>query len=733
MKNFGIGKIGAIVVNQVTIATTVCIAITAVAAIGIFSGLKFNGDVADLLKVDTPGYRALQRVEKQFHPFSTDEIVVIESSGLNDPDTYRALEDFVSELNLVSGVEAVLSIFSLPGSGGLTEPYLSSETAGLLSPEQRLMRLVELQPLADTMLSEDLSTTLVILMIAQEPGDGQTVLSTEGRVEIDEIVGEYAPGLTITIGGMGEVHRSIEEALRKDQRSLATYSTLLCVLLSLLVFRSWRGALICAIPPVTGALWFFGFAAFARITIDPITTIIPTLLIVVGFADSVHLYFSFLRSRRNEPSLAKAVRNTVQQTGPACFLTSLTTAIACLGIGLAGSEALGNFAVGGFFGMAIQFLAVILLFPLLALWLSPEKPAPDRRPEARFGLVAKAATRLLDHGWPVIVVSIMVFAGLLYTQSQLKIGFRLSEHLQAESSLRKLEIRLSEKSLGSGQLFVVIGDADGKKGVTEEDIANLNRIGEAVYAGSATDTRSAMFPSIEQINRLSQEGHALLKRYVSQDGLSYLLPVAIDPSLLSGEIVEEARMISDRVRSAGIETTFEIVGLPLLSATEVPNMIADLRLGFYVALTLVVFLLVFATGSLRLGLISLIPNLIPILGVEGALFVTSQQLTMTAAVALTVAFGIAVDNSIHLLNRYQFKRTAQPQSGIDEAVMDVASPITATTVLLIAGLLVTQISSLPTVATFGQLVCAALLLALFSSLFLLPAFVEPGKRRKAHP
>ncbi len=731
MKKFGIGKIGAIVVGQVAIAAMICIAITAASAFGIFSGLKFNGDVADLLKVDTPGYRALQRVETEFHPFSTDEIVVVESAGFNDADTYRALEDFVSELNLVTGVEAVLSVYSLPGSGGMAEPYLSSELAGQLPPEQRLEQLAELQPLAEDLLSKDMTTTLVILMIAQPAGDGQTVLSPTGRAEIDEIINDYAPALTVTIGGMSEVHRSIEEALRKDQRSLATYSTLLCVLLSLVVFRSWRGALICAIPPVTGALWFFGFAAFAGITIDPITTIIPTLLIVVGFADSVHLYFSFLRLRRNEPVLVNAVRTTIEQTGPACFLTSLTTAVACLGIGLAGSEALNNFAVGGFFGMAIQFLAVILLFPLLALWLSPKTTPQDTPPVTPFGAVGRAATDLLDHSWPVIVVSVLVFGGLLYTQSQLQIGFRLSEHLRDDSPLRKLEIRLSEKSLGSGQLFVVVKDADGKKGITEEDIENLKRIGEAVYSGAGSET--AMFPSIEQIERLNLEGHPLLKRYVAQDGLSYLLPVAIDPSLLSGQIVDEARSIGDRLRTAGFDETFEIVGLPLLSATEVPIMIANLRLGFYVALALVVFLLVYATGSFRLGLISLIPNLIPILGVEGALFIMSQQLTMTAAVALTIAFGIAVDNSIHLLNRYQLTRAGNSKSAISEAIRDVASPIAATTVLLVAGLLVTQISSLPTVATFGQLVSAALILALFSSLFLLPSFVEPGKRRKANP
>jgi predicted RND superfamily exporter protein len=165
--------------------------------------------------------------------------------------------------------------------------------------------------------------------------------------------------------------------------------------------------------------------------------------------------------------------------------------------------------------------------------------------------------------------------------------------------------------------------------------------------------------------------------------------------------------------------------MPLLSAREVPAMIRDLQLGFLLSLLLVVLLLVYATGSVWYGILSLVPNLIPILGVEAVLFVMSAPLTMTAAVALTIAFGIAVDNSIHLLSLYQRFSAADAASRLRRTVDAIALPITATTLLLVAGLLVTQASSLPTVAVFGKLVTAAMVFAMISSLYLLPAFLEP--------
>ncbi|MEZ5812946.1 MAG: MMPL family transporter [Rhizobiaceae bacterium] len=730
MRQFGIGRLGAAIADRARLFAVISVALTLGAFVSMVGGLEFNGDVANVLKVDSPGYRALKKVEADFHPFSTDEVVVVESSGFDNPETFQVLEDLVVELNLLSGVEAAISIFSLPADGASADPYLGSPAANALPPADRLRTLLQRQFLARDLLSEDLTTTLVVLMIS---GDGGTGLSDDRRGEIAGLAAASAPALTITAAGMTEIHKAIEVALRQDQRKLATISTLLCVLLSLLVFRSWRGALICAIPPVAGVLWFFGFAGLVGITIDPITAIIPTLLIVVGFADSVHLYFTYLRQRADDHDRIEAVRRTMRETGPACFLTSLTTAVACLGIGIAGSKALDMFAVGGFFGMAIQFLAVLLLFPLLAVWLGPDKKPPQVPETMMFMAVSRSAAGLLGHGRCIVGFSVLLLAVLLYAQSQLPIGFRLSEHLRGDTPLAMLQTRLAEKGLGSAYLYLVVTDADSVQGVGADDLAAFDRIGKALFGDGPAGDGAFGFLNAEQFDRLADEDHPLAKRFIAGDRLSYLIPIPIDPTLPSNEIAGEAADIKARLRDAGLEQEFEIVGMPLLSATEVPAMINDLRLGFYVALVLVVALLIVATGSVRLGLLSLIPNLIPILGVEAMLYLASQTLTMTAAVALTLAFGIAVDNSIHLLNRYQREQTETGLSRLASAVSHIASPITATTILLVVGMSVTQISSLPTVAIFGRLVSTALVLAMISSLYLLPAFIEPNHRRREGP
>ncbi len=732
MRQFGIGRLGAAIVARARHFAAFAIALTVGALAAIPGGLVFNGDVTDLLRVDTPGYRDLERMEKDFHPFSTDEVIVVESDGFGDPAAFDALAELVAELQLTTGVEAAVSIFSLPIHGS-TVPYLASPEANALAPGERLGALLEGQFLAADLLSKDLTTTLVVLAIAQEGDALRTGLGAEGRQEIEETAARFAPTLSVSFAGMKEIHRTIEEGLRRDQRLLAITSTLLCVLLSLLIFRSWRGALVCAVPPITGAIWFFGFAAITGIAIDPVTAIIPTLIIVVGFADSVHLYFTYLRVRPQSRDVSEAARRTMVETGPACFLTSLTTAVSCLGVGAAGSAALNAFAIGGFFGLILQFSAALLCFPLLLVAL--ERGAHSMRtPEGgAFALVARGAESLLGFGRAVLILSAGAFLVLVYAHTQLPVGFQLSEHLRSDGDLARLQQRISAKGLGSAYVFLIVPDTDGVKGLSPADVQVFERIGAALFAERFGESGGVPFLNAEQLDRLASEDPALLKRFVAADGLRYLVPIPIDPTLPSEDIERECAKIVERVQAAGLPGTFEIVGIPLLSAREVPDMIKDLQLGFLVALVLVVLIIVFATGSPRLGFLSLIPNLIPILGVEAVLFLASEPLTMTAAVSLTIAFGIAVDNSIHLLSRYQQPSSAPPDSRLRQTVGEIAAPIAATTTLLVVGLSVTQVSTLPAVAVFGQLVSAALVLAMASSLFLLPAFIEPRHRRDKEP
>ena len=195
-------------------------------------------------------------------------------------------------------------------------------------------------------------------------------------------------------------------------------------------------------------------------------------------------------------------------------------------------------------------------------------------------------------------------------------------------------------------------------------------------------------------------------------------------------ITAQADDARTRLEVAGIED-FKLTGYSLMSSVEVPRVVEDLRFAFYVAVALVTVLAALLTRSVKVALLSLVPNLIPILGVEAWLALTNRPLTITGAVAFTIAFGIAVDATIHIMNRIRVAR--RPGAPIDRAVIEDAlrttsAPIITTTIVLLAGFAVTMFSLMPSVSLFGQLTAAAMVLALIGDLYLFPSLLLWGHR-----
>ena len=127
--------------------------------------------------------------------------------------------------------------------------------------------------------------------------------------------------------------------------------------------------------------------------------------------------------------------------------------------------------------------------------------------------------------------------------------------------------------------------------------------------------------------------------------------------------------------------------------------------------------------SIRLALVGLVVNLIPIMGVEAWLVLLGREVTIMNMIALTVAFGIAIDDTLHFLNRFRLAR-GETADRVTQAVREAGPPMAATTLILLAGLVVTLASSLPGLSIFGGLIALAVGLALVADLFLLPGLIR---------
>jgi predicted RND superfamily exporter protein len=190
-------------------------------------------------------------------------------------------------------------------------------------------------------------------------------------------------------------------------------------------------------------------------------------------------------------------------------------------------------------------------------------------------------------------------------------------------------------------------------------------------------------------------------------------------------VLEDLEKRLNVLRAKNPDVKFYLTGLVPLSARASTEMITRLNQSLAMAIGVIIFLIGFAMRSLVYGLASIAPNLLPIAAGGTFLFLTGHGLQFTSVIAFTVAFGIAVDSTIHVLNRYRIERTKKPDvSGAVKGTLTAIGPVLiVATIVLISGVVVTIISEMPTVQLYGEITSIVLLTALVGAMVFLPAIL----------
>ncbi len=198
-----------------------------------------------------------------------------------------------------------------------------------------------------------------------------------------------------------------------------------------------------------------------------------------------------------------------------------------------------------------------------------------------------------------------------------------------------------------------------------------------------------------------------------------IAPQPVGPLLVS--LQEELTSLADELPGISLHLT----GTNVVARENINRMIVDLVKGLGFAVGVILLIISIEFRSWRLGLISLVPNLLPLAAVATALVITSQPLQVTSSIVFSVLLGIAVDDTIHVLARYRREVAVDGdlRAAIRRTFLVVGRALAITTTVLIAGCSVVLLSSMPSSRLFSILLCFGLLIALLGDLVLLPALI----------
>lgn len=698
--------------NRARLVGALILAITALALAGATS-LRTEIDFSGLINPQSEAAENMRGYQARFGRLSFDEVFLVEAETLADAPALDALEELIIGFQFVEGVERVFSLFSLPGPG-MSSAWLASPELMVLDAGDRLDRMRQGHPLAPQLLSEGLDATLVVVV----PERGADRAALRAGLEAERLA--VAPAFRLSAVGLPEVHAAIGQELLRDLRVLIPAAVLICTLLTVLMFRSWYAVIVCALPPVMAVLWFLGYLGLRQISIDPVMGTLPVVVIVLCFSQCIHLYFAALRHAQGGLATGERVARALAETLPAMVLTSITTIIAFLSILLPGAPQLTKMALAGVSGMLFSLAAGVLVAPLLMRALGA--PADGSHQPAGIALLIAPAKRLAQRGAMVAIMALALLVVLVSLQSQSSIGFRYTEYLPTNADVARDLARMEALGLGSDRLFAVIESqpvlADGDAAGVQPELANAAAAAQVLWGlGPQPGEWLAALESTVAVPPLA-----------APDGSAHALPVQLP--LTGGQAPASAALerIEAGLAEAGLAPVSHLVGPNKALLTEGPVLVGQLRMGLYATILSITLLIGLVFRSWRLALVALVPNLIPILGVESWMVLSGRELSIMTVIALTVAFGIAVDDTLHMLNRYRLGAGLGHKDRVDRALFDAGAPMIATTAILLGGLAVTLTSAIPGAVMFGGLIALAVALALFADLFILPGLLQWGAR-----
>ncbi len=636
-------------------------------------------------------------------------------------------------------------------------------TAAIDSEEAALVRLkVNDQPLLEgSLISADRRAMAIVLQLdpSRKDFDYLGKLSEKIKQVLFEIPAPI--GYESFFGGLPALRVEIVNNLKKDQLQIIPFCILAFALIEAVIFRCWAGVVIPAAAVGVGLAWTLAALVWLGEPLTIISNILPVLLMIVGVSSCVHFLSCFAEQAECYPlDHRRAVIETVRHMALACFLTSLTTALGFLSLMFARSKLLGALGWQAAMGIGLFYLATMLVCAVLA----PSFRAPrtrDRQPNLQ-------QTSVLAHGaWMVgrwatrfprttILIGLLLIGGSIAVGRNTSINSDLTETFNEDHPL-VAQMHLIENQLGGFMPMEIILTADSPRRFQQGDtwhrmiefdqfartqpevlltrsVVNLYQQVDRLLPGGPqldklqSDRLTKRLLEIHRIlaqQRTRQKANNAYHRFLTSDGRQARLLLRLrddgtkQDKVLAGLLEQQlARLFP---ACSGIE--YLITGEAYVSAVALDRLVYDLIYSL-AGVTIFIFLVIGGLmRSLRLGLISILPNIAPLVLTLGYIGLRGYSLSMSNVIVFAISLGIAVDDTIHFLAR--FREEIQNESDVVEAIrrtcLGTGRAIVMTTILIVCGLAILLLSAFVPTRRFAELASVTMVSALLGDLLLLPA------------
>ncbi|MEW6079583.1 MAG: MMPL family transporter [Thermodesulfobacteriota bacterium] len=574
---------------------------------------------------------------------------------------------------------------------------------------------------------------------------------------------EYG-GLQFYLTGDVVLNTVYNRTTREESARLGLIAILVIGGLLFFFFRRPLGALGPLAVVTMAVMVSTAFAGMMGWKLDLMYSMLPLTIITVGVASSVHILTEYTVNYKKMKDKRAAIRKTMLMLGTPCLFTMLTDMAGFGSTNVSSIKSLQHFAWYSSLGVLAAFVLTVTVFlSVLTLFKVPSSSVRaiegeteadgDGMRQRHFSIRFFAALSDFDvrHPWKITIAWMIFFALLGVGMTYLKVDSNFLNELSTKLKVRTDTEYVDAVMLGAGGLSYVF-DSGEPDGVSDPEFLRRlerfqNRVNEETFIIMKTmsivdlvkdinqafhneDTAYYVLPESRELIAqylllYEMAGGEKIRDYIASDWQRVNLEV--HGKLLTSSIYKQVTDDLNRFLESGMEPAQRpvLTGTGFLWIKLIQYIVDSQVMGFSVAFVVISIMMCLVLGSLRIGLLAMIPNVAPVfvtLGIMGWLGIPLDYVKLLIA---SIAIGIAVDDTLHFIMRYrlEFWRLGSYRLALEAALNDVGRSIFITTVVLLSGFAINMLSKMTSYAEFGFLTLVTLTVAAVADYFLTPALI----------
>jgi predicted RND superfamily exporter protein len=575
---------------------------------------------------------------------------------------------------------------------------------------------------------------------------------------------EKETGLNVRVSGMPYI-RTLNAKNIKDEMQLFVGGALaITALIFFFFFRSFRATFITLFVVIIGVVWAFGFIGWFGYEITVLSALIPPLIIVIGVPNAVFLINKYQQEIKKHGQQAKALQRVITKIGNATLMTNITTASGFATFVFVDSKLLREFGILASVNIISIFILALLIVPVLYSFMPlPKKKHLSHLETKWIENVVNWMEKMVKHRritvyFTTVIIIIVSIIGVY----KIRVSGSLIEDMPKSMEFYK-DIKFFEKEFGGIMPLEILIDTKKDKGVMKLSVLKkMDKINETIESFPELSKPISVVNLVKYSKQAYYKGNPKYYQLPTGQEQSYIFAYTknsnSDASMLKTFVDSTGRyarittfmkdigtdkmdVIQKRLKAV-IDKEFpsekysvSITGKALVFIKGTNFLITNLVISLSLAILLIALFMAWMFRSPQMILISLIPNILPLLITAGLMGYFNIPIKPSTILVFSIAFGISVDDTIHFLAKYRQELLASKwkvKPSVYAALRETGVSMFYTSIVLFFGFLVFTLSSFGGTIALGGLVSVTLLLAMVSNLILLPSLLLTFERKIAN-